>query len=139
MIAHDAFTWFDHRGAPQSPVVLPLPVVVQTITQGTPVTLGPEVGPLYLKLTYSRPWYWWLTGLSLSFTASSIAPFNLGIYGPNPTSIGPPFGRERAPKLGLPDGTNNSCAGNFTSGTYYLVLRNGSDGAPLAPITVSVK
>lgn len=123
----------------RAPLVLPLPVDAQPIVSGTPVTLQVTGNPLYLELNYHRPWYWWATGLSLTFTTSSPAPHNLGIYGPSATQIGPPFGRMRAPKLGLPDGTNNTCKGNFASGTYYLVLRNGTDGAPLAPVTVSVK
>lgn len=123
----------------RAPIVLPLPVGAGVYIPGTADVLQPNGSPLYLKLIYTRPWYWWLTGLSLTFTTSSPAPHNLGIYGPNPTSIGPPFGRMRAPQLGLPDGTNNQCAGNFVSGTYYLVFRNGTDGAPLAPITVTVK
>ena len=122
----------------RAPIVLPLPVGAQTIASGGSVTLQVTGSPLYLVLTIAVPWWHFWGGVTTSFTTSSAAPHNLGIYGPNPTSIGPPFGRMRAPKLGLPDGTNNTCQGTFTAGTYYLVLRNGTDGAPLAPITVSV-
>lgn len=124
----------------KSPIVLPLPVGAQTIASGASVTLQPTGNPLYLVLTVPKSiWSWLGIGTTVTFTSSSLLPHNLGVYGPNPTSIGPPFGRMRAPKVGLPDGTTNTCQGKFAAGTYYLVLRSGDNGAPSAQITVSVK
>ena len=134
----DALTWQDEWGKTQGPIVLPLPVSVQMITSGVPVTLQADGSPLYLEFICAPSWYWPFYR-STTFTTSSPALHNLGIYGPGATSIGPPFGRSRAPKLGISDGTNNSCTNNLPAGIYYLVLRNGTDGAPLAPITVNVK
>lgn len=124
----------------RAPLVLPLPVGAQTIASGASVTLQVTGSPLYLVMTVPKSFWSWLgINTSVTCTTQSAAPHNLGVYGPNPGNIGPPWGRSRAPKLGLPDGTSNSCTNNLPGGTYYLVLRNGTDGAPLVPITVTVK
>lgn len=135
----DAFTSWDPWGRPRGgPEVLPLPVGAQSIASGAEVTLQADGSPLYLVF-HVVPTFWQWFGVTVSFNSVAYLPHNMGVYGPNPTSIGPPFGRMRAPKLGMADALNNSCKGTFSAGVYYLVFRSGTDGAPLAPITVSVK
>jgi hypothetical protein len=126
-----------HLGAP---IPLQLPTGAQVITAGVPVTLQPNGSPLYLKYILTTNLFdWFGKGKNVTYTCSSSSPFNLGIYGPNPTSIGPPFGRMRAPKINMPDGTNNQCQGNFDKGTYYLVFRQGDNGPPVASVTITLK
>jgi hypothetical protein len=119
-----------------APTPLPLPANARAITFGTALVLPPTGQPLYAVLTQEGGWFGY--NGSLSFTATSSLPFNLGIYGPNPTQIGPPFGRMRAPKINMPDAITAECQGNFTSGVYYLCFRIGDNGAPTVPISVSV-
>lgn len=124
----------------RAPIVLPLPVGAQTIASGVSVTLQPNGNPLYLVMTVPKSFWSWLgVNTSVTCTTQSATPHNLGVYGPNPGNIGPPWGKTRAPKLGMPDGTNNQCTNNLPAGTYYLVLRSGDNAPPSAPITVSVK
>jgi hypothetical protein len=122
---------------PKTPAVLPIPAGATVLEAGLSAVLQPTGGPIYASFVAQGGWEELWDG-NLTFKCSSSAPFNLGIYGPNPTSIGPPFGRMRAPKVGQPDGTSNSCEGNFTSGTYYLVFRVGDNGAPTDPITIEI-
>jgi hypothetical protein len=123
-----------------SPLVLPLPVGADVITAGVPITLQPNGSPLYLVYHLTANFFdWFGKGKNVTYICSSPSSFNLGIYGPNPTQIGPPFGRMRAPKINVADGTNNQCEGNFNVGTYYLVFRVGDNGSPVAPITINLK
>ena len=120
-----------------SPTPLPIPVGAATLPAGTPITLQPTGQPLYAKFGEVDGWFG--ADGSLTFTATSTAPFNLGIYGPNPSELDGTFGRMRAPKLNtMPDATSNRCEGNFTTGTYYLVFRTGDNGAPTEPITITI-
>jgi len=129
---------YDHIQLMGSPLVLPIPVGAQVITAGIPITLQPNGLPLYLQYNVTSS-FLFFSGCNCTYTCKSSSPFNLGIYGVNPTSIGPPFGRMRAPKINLPDGINNICQGNFAKGTYYLVFRQGDNGAPTQPITINIK
>jgi hypothetical protein len=120
-----------------APLVLPLPQGAQIITAGTPITLQPNGLPLYLEYNQSKT-FLFFPGMNCTFIANSSSPFNLGIYGVNPTQLGPPYGRMRAPKINMPDITNNECEGNFDKGIYYLCFRVGDNGPPVAPITINI-
>ena len=114
-----------------SPAPLPLPAGPSVLVPGQSASVTPAGEPVCWIMALGG-WF----GSNIRFTVRSSSPVNLGIYGPNPTQIGPPFGRMRAPKINQPDSAIASCQGNFRPGVYYLVVRSGDNGAPVAPVEI---
>ncbi len=77
-------------------------------------------------------------GRNCTFTVTSDSPCNLGIYGPNPTQIGPPFGRMRSPKINISDAKHHKCQGNFSKGIYYLIVRQGDNNPPKSSVKIMI-
>jgi hypothetical protein len=120
-----------------SPTPLPVPTGAVALEAGTPTVLQPTGAPIYASFGEVDGWFG--ENGSLTFTATSSAPFNLGIYGPNPPELTGTYGRMRAPALNTdPDSASNRCQGNYVTGTYYLVFRSGPNGAPTEPITITI-
>lgn len=127
------------------PIPLPVPSDAPTIT---PDVVGEAVGVgqlLFWKLTVSKGKGWFgFMGQNLTFKVRADNPCNLGIYGPNPTILGidsatgKTSGRMRSPKINLPDAKIHQCQGNFTPGTYYLVVRSGDNDPPTGKVEVLI-
>jgi hypothetical protein len=77
----------------------PLPTNPQIILPNTSIVLVPTGEPIIVQYTVTPYIFTW--GKNCSYSAISSTPFNFGIYGPNPTNIGPRFGRMQAPKVNI--------------------------------------
>jgi hypothetical protein len=117
-----------------APAPLVIPTGLQSVATGAPLILQPNGEPLMCQFTVTPVIFNW--GQNCTFIVQSATPCNLGIYGPNPTQIGPPFGRMRGPNSG--DASNFQCEGNYTIGLYVLCFRVGLDGPPTSPITITI-
>jgi hypothetical protein len=117
------------------PKTLPLPPDPRPLPTKTTVAVAATeiTGPVIFTFRVQG-----LTDAHRKFTVTAQAPVNLGLYGPNPTSLGPPFGRGRAPAGKGADATWAQGEWNLNVGTYYVVVRTGEDGPP-GPFTVAME
>ncbi len=127
-----------------APLPLPVPTDCPVITPGVSLLATGDGSPLCLRLQATKGTGWtWFLGQNLTFHVRSANPTNLGIYGPDPHILGidaggKTTGRMRSPKVGQPDAKNHVCQGNFSPGTYFLVVRTGDNNPPIGDVEITI-
>jgi hypothetical protein len=118
---------------------MPLPPNPIVIQDSVNIQGGPSSTPDCYVYTVvgSSDWFGWFGGWSLAFSCEGQGTFDVGIWGPDPQQLGPPWGRMAAPKVGQPDAASVSCKGNFKDGKYYILVRSNGQG-PNGPYTLKI-